>query len=41
MQPNQCCPNLKISYWCQIVKKAGGTLWISRPGKFRWDYSGP
>ncbi|MFA7656821.1 outer membrane lipoprotein carrier protein LolA [Acidithiobacillus thiooxidans] len=25
----------------QIVKKAGGTLWISRPGKFRWDYSGP
>ncbi len=24
----------------QIVKKAGGTLWISRPGKFRWDYSG-
>ena len=24
----------------QIVKRAGGKLWISRPGKFRWDYSG-
>ena len=24
----------------QIVKRANGTLWISRPGKFRWDYSG-
>lgn len=24
----------------QIVKKASGSLWISRPGQFRWDYSG-
>ncbi|MHB8224888.1 outer membrane lipoprotein chaperone LolA [Acidithiobacillus sp.] len=24
----------------QIVKRTSGMLWISRPGKFRWDYSG-
>ncbi len=24
----------------QIVKRASGSLWIARPGKFRWDYAG-
>ncbi|MHB1803834.1 MAG: outer membrane lipoprotein chaperone LolA, partial [Acidithiobacillus ferrooxidans] len=24
----------------QIVKRTSGKLWISRPGKFRWDYDG-
>ena len=24
----------------QVVKHASGRLWISRPGKFRWDYDG-
>ncbi len=24
----------------QVVKRASGQLWISRPGKFRWDYGG-
>ncbi len=24
----------------EIIKRASGRLWISRPGKFRWDYAG-
>jgi outer membrane lipoprotein carrier protein len=24
----------------EIIKRASGRLWVSRPGKFRWDYAG-